>query len=93
MLGQDTAETINPADYRFYLVTGSILLPDGAVLPIFTGAHARLDDLPAGEAAGAEIAARLLRQATQEGEAAGDAPAATWREVTVRELAPVEAAI
>jgi hypothetical protein len=34
-------EPINPADYRFFLVTGSIQLDEGGVLPIFTGAHGR----------------------------------------------------
>lgn len=95
-------DPINPAEYRFFLVAGSIQLDEARVLPIFIGAHARRDDLPDGEAAATEIAARLLRQAAQEargeagarqeGEAAtGDAPAATWGELRVLELPSAEA--
>ena len=94
-------DPINPADYRFFVVAGSIQLDEARVLPIITGAHARRDDLPDGEAGAAEIAARLLRQATQEAHseagalegvaAAGDAPAPTWRELRVLELPRPEA--
>lgn len=95
-------QPINPADYRFFLVTGSIQLDEARVLPILTGAHARRDDLPAGEAGATEIAARLLRQAAQDVHseagapqgvaASSDAPAATWRELRVLELPrPAEA--
>jgi hypothetical protein len=89
-------ELIDPTDYRFFLITGSIQLDEARVLPILTGAHARRDDLPHGEAGAAEIAARLLRQATQEARdeagalegvaAGGHAPASTWRELRVLEL-------
>lgn len=94
-------EQIDPSDYRFFLVTGSIQLDEARVLPILTGAHARRDDLPDSEAGAAEIAARLLRQTTQEfrGKAgppqedttAGASPAAAaWRELRVLELARPE---
>jgi hypothetical protein len=97
MLAQSAIATINPADYRFFLITGSIQFDEGVVLPIFISAHARRDDWPAGEVGGTEIAARVLRQATQEahGEAeaaqediaaAGGTPGATWRELRVLEL-------
>ncbi len=95
-------EPINPADYRFFLVAGSIQLDEARVLPILTGAHARRDDLPAGEAGATEIAARLLRQAAQEVHseagapqegmaAASDAPTAIWCELRVLELPHAEA--
>jgi len=86
-------ELIDPADYRFFLVTGSIQLDEARVLPILTGAHARRDDLPDGEAGATEIAARLLRQAALEARGETEAtqesvaaPAAIWRELRVLEL-------
>lgn len=98
MLFQGNTEPINPADYRFFLITGSIQLDGGGVLPIFTGAHARADDLPDGDEGRTEIAARLLRQARGESEtgpegeaAADDVAGATWRKVFVLELPRAEA--
>lgn len=79
-------QILNPADYRWFAITGSLIV-NGEAVPVFTGVHDKVTDLPPGEAAKAVMTERVRATVAKDNEA----PETRWKHVDIYELSSEQA--